>query len=213
MVQTMATDGACSKRTLLRQTIFDIPRHVPCSGILVVTSLRYNLDKCFGKPPPDGKKAIHHVAIDNINLDEILTYNFGDPALGGVLIARESTFQGDHTITSVEDIARLQRAFDDGEILLPKEATVVAVIRNAPRTPISTVFSSGTAKLKGYELSADDLGWISRKTTEIWQAEYAPKHGPLASVATDADSLNAGKRGALRGGEGRRHLAQVFYVL
>ena len=64
------------------------------------------------------------------------------------------------------------------------------IVRNAPTAPIFSVFSSGTAKLKGYELSAADLSWISRKTTEIWQAEYAPKHGPLASVATDADSLN-----------------------
>ena len=168
----MVDDGACSKSQLYRQTILDVPRHFPCRGTLLVNSLRYNLDQCFGKPPPDGKMALHHALIDNINLDERLTYQFGAPALGGVLMARESTFQGDPTITRVEDLARLQRAFDNEEILVPKEATVVAIVRNGPDSPIFSVFSSGTAKLKGYELSADDLGWISRKTKEIWQAEY-----------------------------------------
>jgi hypothetical protein len=96
-----AVDGGPSRRTLKRQALYKIPRHVACPGTVKVASLRENLWRTFGANPPgaDEVLALHHVAFDNVNLDERAVCNFTEVgALGGLRVARESTFEGELTI-------------------------------------------------------------------------------------------------------------------
>ena len=128
----MADDGGPSRRTLTRQKVYDVPRFIACAGLLQVQSLLENMEKTFGaRPPKPGEeRALFHLAIDNVNLEERLRYAFGDERTGGLRIARESSFDGDLTIKSEEDVERITAAFDEAELLLPKEATVAVLIKN-----------------------------------------------------------------------------------
>jgi hypothetical protein len=189
----MVDDGAPSKNTLKRRNIVNVPRHIACAGMLKINSLRLNMRRTIGSSWPS-TKAVHHLAMDNVNLDERFRYNFdnGDDGenTGGLRIARESRYTGDHTIKSHADAVLIGQALKNGDILVAKEATVLCVVRNSNPPRITPVFTSGTGKVRGYGKGADDLAWIVKTALQLWRTEFEEKFGFVGSVATDADATN-----------------------
>lgn len=151
------------------------------------------MSRTFGAREPFEDLAIHHLAMDNVNIEERGRYCFSEKgALGGLRIARESKYKGNLEIRSAEDVALLRAAFERGDILLSKEMTVLVIVRNGgPSAQIVPVFTSGTSKLKGYEPKADDQAFMIIKAAEIWRAKYEATRGFLGSVSMDADNTNS----------------------
>ncbi len=174
------TDGGPSKRAVQTQDIFKVVRHLTCSGVLTILTMRENLQQWAASAPKPKKPSLWHMLFDNINAEERLRYSTA--AVGGGLrgAARESTFQGDMRIRSYTDVKRIEQALQDGEIILAKEVTLVVLARNSKLTAIIPLFSSGTPKLKGYKKGAEDQGFIVTKGLEIWSAEFASTFGPIA---------------------------------
>jgi hypothetical protein len=190
----MVDDGAPSQSSIRRRKIVDVPRHVACAGSLQVNSLRVNLRRTFGSSRPSAL-AVHHLVMDNINVDERLRTSFDngvdDEETGGLRIARESTFAGDLTIKSYADAMVIGQALNDGEILLSKEVTVLCMVRNSSPPRVVPLFTSGTAKVKGYGNGAGDLAWIVTTALQLWRNEgFEENNGFVGSVSTDADATN-----------------------
>jgi hypothetical protein len=190
----MVDDGAPSQSSIRRRKIVDVPRHVACAGSLQINSLRLNLKRTFPLSRQSAQ-AVHHVVMDNVNVEERMRYSYdnGDDGekTGGLRIARESTFDGDLTIKSYADAMVIGQALDDGEILLSKEVTVVCMVRNSNPPRVAPLFTSGTAKVKGYGNGAGDLAWIVTTALKLWRDEgFEENNGFVGSVSTDADATN-----------------------
>ena len=84
----------------------------------------------------------------------------------------------------------LQETLDNGELLVAKEATVLAIVRNSKPSSITSVFTTCTAKPKGYTNGVDDQKFMVAKTLDVWRNEFEATHGPIASVCADGDATN-----------------------
>ena len=163
----MVAHGAPSKRDIMRTKLFDVPRHYTTVGPLLIDQehstreLLYHVSvfKASEEATPAGIAA-WHFQFDNVANDERLRYST-HPTFGGTqCIARESTFSGSTQIRSYNDFLKIKQGVEDGEILITKETTVLIAIRNTKLPFILPLFSSGTAKLRGYGKGAQDQAFM-----------------------------------------------------
>ena len=82
--------------------------------------------------------------------------------------ARESAFRGSKQTRSSADAQAIEAAIASGGLLLAKEHTHLAVIRNARGSAIIPLYASGTAKVKGHDGTAGDQAWMLEKLEEVW---------------------------------------------
>ena len=176
----MVVHGAPSKRDTMRTKLFDVPRHYTTIGPLLVDQehatreLIYHVRifKAAHEATPTDIAA-WHFQFDNVGNDERLRYST-HATFGGVqCIARESTFNGSTQIRCYNDFLRIKQSVEDGEILITKETTVLIAIRNTKQPFILPLFSSGTAKLRGYGKGAQDQAFMVQQV-RVWQ--YCRRH-------------------------------------
>ena len=112
----MIENGGPSHRTLMRQQLYRIPRHIVCSGEVKATSLHENLRRFFGSLslPEDYTRCLWHGMIDNVNCQKALSYVEADGT--GAVMARESKFTGEKSIKSAADARRFEEALDKDDL-------------------------------------------------------------------------------------------------
>ena len=187
-------EGSMSKETLRRQDMFAVPRFFGDSGEMEARVMVGNVDQMLATSPAPSSRALHTGVMDNMGLDERLRYSF-DREFGGCKgVARESTFTGSLVIRNFQDADEIRKGLqgtsDLGRILLSKENTHLAVIRNAKDSAIIPIYSSGTAKVKGHN-TAQDQQWILQTFEKIWKGKCEKTHGPLVAMCLDNDSTNS----------------------
>ena len=155
-----------------------------------VKVLHENVSCWLATSPIPEKRATRTTAMGNMGLDERLRYSF-DAKFGGLRgAARESTFRGSKQTRSFADAQAIEAAIASGGLLLAKEHTHLAVIRNARDSAIIPLYASGTAKVKGHG-AAGDQAWMLEKLEEVWVEKVEPTRGPLVVACLDNDSTNS----------------------
>ena len=178
----MATEGGPSRRSIFRTKLFQVPRHYTTVGPLLADQEHATRELCYHvrtfleeslRAMPREELAVvehkpaWHFLMDNVGNDVRLRYST-HPTFGGVqCIARESTFKGSTVIRSYNDFLVIKEALEKGEILLTQETTVLVAIRNSKVPAIVPLFSSGTAKLRGYGRGAQDQAFILKQASDV----------------------------------------------
>jgi hypothetical protein len=153
----MVEDGEPTRREIFRSKLFEVPRHYATVGPLLVDedyatrALIHHANQHLSTAEDDeGRKYAWHELFDNVNMEKRLRYSVNAIFGGCHGIGREPAFSGSTVIRSWNDVKVIEQALESGEILLTKETTVLIAIRNSHPPVIVPLYSSGTAKVKGY---------------------------------------------------------------
>ena len=122
-----------------------------------------------------------HEFFDNVNMDERLRYSVNATFGGCHGIGRESTFSGSAVIRSWNDVKVIEQALESGEIILTKETTVLIAIRNSDPPVIVPLFSSGTAKVKGYGKAHQDQAFMLEQVS-VRARRHPPSEATLGFI-------------------------------
>jgi hypothetical protein len=184
----MVEDGAPSRREIFRSKLFKVPRHYATVGPLLVDedyatrALIHHVNQYLSATvAEEDHKYAWHELFDNVNMDERLRYSVNATFGGCHGIGRESTFSGSAVIRSWNDVKVIEQALESGEILLTKETTVLIAIRNSDPPVIVPLFSSGTAKVKGYGKAHQDQAFMLEQVS-VRARRHPPSEATLGFI-------------------------------
>ena len=188
----MSTERGPSRREIFRTKLFNVPRHYTTVGSLLADQDRATRELCYHVrtflsessrailsdellvAPAQRALPAWHLLMGNIGNDVRARYSV-HPDFGGLqCVARESTYKGSTVIRSYNDFLVIKEALEKGEILLTQETTVLIAIRNSKVPAIVPLFSSGTAKLRGYGNGAQDQAFIVQQASAVHHHARSP---------------------------------------
>ncbi|KAJ3873045.1 hypothetical protein F5051DRAFT_381541 [Lentinula edodes] len=182
--------GLPSTSTLARQS--PLPELRPCLGTPSVEDVEYSIQTMFGpgvhEPPPTEslKKSGMVLMLDGVAIEEVCRYcNQRDTVLG---LCREHAKNVKPVVSDYEALQAIEDAFNDGQVHIGKDATVVALasLTNPDDYIAIPVLISPSCKAETGNALA---GWL-QIFLDVWKTHPSGEalHGPIVTIASDGES-------------------------